>query len=63
MAAYWQGLDQINIKWQGLWTSDAFWQYITSSFTATSPLAVGLACAIHNTTSSMATTTSTSYTS
>ena len=29
--AYQQGLDQINIKRQGLWTSDAFWQYITSS--------------------------------
>ena len=28
-AAYRQGLDQIDIKRQGLWTSDAFWLYIT----------------------------------
>ena len=27
--AYRQGLDQIDIKRQGLWTSDTFWQYIT----------------------------------
>ena len=48
-AAYRQGLDQINIKCQGLWTSDAFWQYITSSCTATSPLIEGLACTVHST--------------
>ena len=49
MAAYWQGLDQIDIKCQGLWTSDAFWQYITSSSATTSPLTEGLARAIHAT--------------
>ena len=57
MAAYRQGLDQINIKWEGLWTSDDFWQYITSSYAATSPLAVGHAYTIHDTASSMATIT------
>ena len=36
MVAYRQGLDQIGIRCQGLWTSDAFWQYITSSCPATS---------------------------
>ena len=41
MAAYHQGLDQIGIKHQGLWTSDAFRQYTTSSYAATSPLAAG----------------------
>ena len=58
MAAYRQGLDQIDIKRQGLWTSDAFWHYITLSCTATSPLAAGLTRAF-----SMATTASTSPTS
>ena len=43
MAAYKQGLDQIDIKRQGLWTSDAFWQYITSSCSTTLPLTEGLA--------------------
>ena len=42
-AAYRQGLDQIDIKRQGLWNSDTFWQYITSSCPATSQLAEGLA--------------------
>ena len=59
-AAYWQGLDQINIKHQVLWTSNVFWQYIISSRTATSPLAAGLTRAIHNTASGMSTTASTS---
>ena len=66
MAAYKQGLDQIDIKRQGLWTSDAFWQYITSSWVATSPLTAGLAHAIHDTasnTSATASTTSTTSTS
>ena len=63
MAAYRQGLDQIDIKHQGLWTSDAFWQYITSSCSATSPLAAGLACTIHGTASSMSATASTASTS
>ena len=64
MVAYRQGLDQIDIKFQGLWTSDTFWQYITSSCTATSPLTVGLTCGIYDTTSGMSTTTtSTSSTS
>ena len=49
MPAYWQGLDQIDIKRQGMWTSDVFWQYITSSCPATSPLTEGLARAIHAT--------------
>ena len=62
-AAYQQGLDQIDIKCQGLWTSDSFWQYITSSCTATSPLAVGLACADHDTASSTTATASTASTS
>ena len=47
MAAYRQGLDQIDIKCQGLWTSDAFWQYITSSSSTTSPLAERLARRVH----------------
>ena len=66
MVAYWQGFDQIDIKYQGLWASDAFWLYITSSSTATSPLAAGLTRAIYSTASSMSTTASTystSYTS
>ena len=49
MAAYWQGLDQVDINHQGLWTSDAFWQYITSSCTATSPIAEGCARTVHAT--------------
>ena len=61
--AYRQGLDQIDNKWHGLWTSDTFWQYITSSCADSSPLAVGLTHAIHDSASSMATTTSTSSTS
>ena len=60
MVAYRQGLDQINIKWQRLWTSDAFWQYITSSCGATLHLAARLTHAMHDTTSTMATTASTS---
>ena len=63
MAAYWQGLDQIDIKRQGLWTSDAFWQFITSSCAPTSPLTAGLARAIHDTASSMSATTSSTSTS
>ena len=63
MAAYQQRLDQIDIKLQGLWTSEAFWQYITSSYTATSPLTAGLTHAIHDAASSMATIASTSSTS
>ena len=49
MAAYQQGLDQIDIKHKGLLTRDAFWQYITSSCAATSPLAEGLTRAVHAT--------------
>ena len=59
MEAYRQGLDQIDITCQGLWISDAFWQQITSSCTATSPLAAGLALAIHDTASSTSATAST----
>ena len=50
-AEYRQGLDQIDIKRQGLWTSDAFWQYITALCPTTSPLAEGLTSAIHATAS------------
>ena len=60
--AYWQGLDQIDIKHQGLWTSDTFWQYIISSCAATSSLTVGLTRAIHDTASRMSITASTSST-
>ena len=60
MAAYWQGLDQVDMKRQGLWTSNAFWQYITSSCAATLPLAVGFSHAVNDTASSMSTTASTS---
>ena len=62
-AAYRQGLDQIDIKHQRLWPSDTFWQYITSSCIATSPLAAGLAPTIQDTASTTSTTTSTSSTS
>ena len=58
IAAYRQGLDQIDINHQGLWTSDAFWQYIYSSCTATSPLTEGLARALHATASASPTSTS-----
>ena len=61
MVAYRQGLDQI--KRQGLWTSNAFWQYIMSSCAATLPLAGGLACTIHFTSSTMSAIASTSSTS
>ena len=60
MAAYQQGLVHIDIKCEGLWTSDAFWQYITSSCDTTSPLAEGLIHAFHATTSGTPTTASTS---
>ena len=63
MAAYRQGLDQIDIKCQGLWTSNTFWQYITSSCPATSPIMAGLTHTIHDTASSTSTTASTSFTS
>ena len=59
MAAYRQGLDQIDIKWEGLWTSDSFWHYITSSCAATPHLAVGLTHDIHATASSTSTIAST----
>ena len=60
MVAYWQGSDQIDIKHQGLWTSDAFWRYIISSCAATSPLTARLARPIEVTISSTSTTASTS---
>ena len=50
MAVYRQGLDHIDITRQGLWFSDAFWQYLTSSCAATSSLAVGLTSTIQATT-------------
>ena len=56
--AYRQGLDQIDIKWQGLWTSDAFWQYVTSSCDATSHVATGLTHTIQATMSTTLTTSS-----
>ena len=59
-AAYRQGLDQIDIKHQGLWISDTFWQYITSSCSTTSPLAEGLARAIYATSATSTTASSTS---
>ena len=61
MAAYRQGLDQIDIKSQGMWTNDTFWQYVTSSCAATSPVAAGLACAVQATMPTMSATSSTSF--
>ena len=62
-AAYRQGSDQIDITCQGLWTSDPFWQYITSSCPATSPRAEGLTCVIHATSTGISATAPTSSSS
>ena len=49
MAAYRQGLDHIHIRQQELWSSDTFWQYVTSSCAATSLVAAALPVAIQAT--------------
>ena len=47
--AYSQGVDQLDIKRHGSWSSDCFWKYITSPFVAKSPVAAALANAVANT--------------
>jgi hypothetical protein len=49
--AYSQGVDQLDIKRHGNWSSDAFWQYVTSPFVANSPVAAALAAAVNTTNS------------
>ena len=49
---YRQGLDYLDIKHQGLGSSNSLWTYVTSSCTATSPVMAGLAAAIQATASS-----------
>jgi hypothetical protein len=39
---------QLDIKRHGNWSSDAFWQYVTSPFVAQSPVAAALANAVSN---------------
>ena len=51
-AAYQQGLDYTDIKWHGLWASEAFWSYVTSSCAVTSPVAVGMVAAVQDTATS-----------
>jgi hypothetical protein len=46
--SYSQGVDQLDIKRHGNWSSDCFWDYITSSFVAQSPVASALATAVSN---------------
>ena len=46
LTAYRGGTDQIGIKRHGLWSSVAFWLYVTSRCVAASPVAVSLAAAM-----------------
>ena len=43
IGAHRQGLHQQIIKPHGMWSSDSFWSYITSTGVASSPVATGLA--------------------
>jgi hypothetical protein len=42
-AAYQGGVDVLDIKRHGTWSSDAFWKYITAPIVAQSPVAKALA--------------------
>ena len=39
----------VDIKHEGLWSTNACWNYVTSSCAATYPFAVGLATTVHAT--------------
>jgi hypothetical protein len=41
-----QGVGQLDIKRHGNWSSDTFWQYVTSPFVAQSPVAAALGSAV-----------------
>ena len=45
-ATYRQNLDPLHIKQQGLWKSDSFWTYITSTAVSSTPVALGLTSAV-----------------
>jgi anti-sigma-K factor RskA len=47
--SYSEGVDQLDIKRHGNWSSDPFWHYITSPFVASSPVASALAAAVATT--------------
>ena len=48
-AAYKLGVDYMNIKRHGLWSSDSFWAYITSDSVSNSPVASALRQLAHHT--------------
>ena len=48
MLVYRAGIDQIGIKRHGLWTSDAFWTYVTSPCVVESPVVLALASAMED---------------
>jgi hypothetical protein len=41
-----EGVGQLDIKRHGNWSSDTFWQYITSPFVSQSPVAAALGSAV-----------------
>ena len=45
-AAYRDGVDTLDIKRHGTWSSDAFWQYVTAPCVAQSPVAASLAATV-----------------
>ena len=45
-AAYTKGVQQLDIKHHGLWSSDSFWQYVTSRCTHQSPVEAALAASV-----------------
>ena len=47
-SAYRAGVAILEVKWHGLWSSEAFWAYIISPCVATSPVACALATAAKN---------------